>query len=111
MNIAARAYVGKLSPDDWTDSCLCPALTSIQFSATVKTIGDGAFKGCTTLRDINIPAGVISIGTKAFGSSKMKATHVEWNGRRCSEFNSDTEPNGWEKDSPFPFYCKTQAAE
>lgn len=43
-------------------------LTKVSFSGTtnLKTIGDGAFSGCTSLASITIPAGVQAIGANAF---------------------------------------------
>mgnify|MGYP002802550227 CR=1 FL=1 len=44
----------------------CSSLTSINIPDSVTSIGDSAFGGCTSLTSINIPDSVTSIGSEAF---------------------------------------------
>ena len=46
----------------------CTSLPSIDIPASVTSIGDNAFVGCTSLTRIDIPTGVTSIGDDAFAS-------------------------------------------
>ena len=46
----------------------CSSLTSITIPDSVTSIGEYAFCGCSSLESINIPDGVTSIGVVAFGS-------------------------------------------
>lgn len=60
------------SENDWTVSgigrgCFSESkLTSVKLPATIKTIGDYAFYGCTALEKIELPDGLTSIGRNAF---------------------------------------------
>ena len=60
------------SENDWTVSgigrgCFSESkLTSVKLPATIKTIGDYAFYGCTALEKIELPDGLTSIGEYAF---------------------------------------------
>ncbi|GHU77030.1 hypothetical protein FACS189461_5210 [Spirochaetia bacterium] len=44
----------------------CTGLTSVSIPAGVTSIGNRAFEGCTGLTSVSIPAGVTSIGNRAF---------------------------------------------
>lgn len=44
----------------------CKNLQSIKFPTTLKSIGEGAFKGCSQLAEVTIPEGVTEIGGHAF---------------------------------------------
>ena len=44
----------------------CSSLTSIEIPSSVTSIGDGAFSGCSSLTSIEIPSSVTSIGDTAF---------------------------------------------
>ena len=44
----------------------CTGLTSVTIPASVRTIGDNAFRGCTGLTTVTIPASVRTIGDNAF---------------------------------------------
>jgi len=46
----------------------CTELRDITIPASVLSIGDGAFFGCTALNNITIPASVKTIGNNAFGN-------------------------------------------
>ena len=46
----------------------CTGLTSVEIPATVKIIGNGAFDGCSSLRVIRIGKGIEEIGSKAFAN-------------------------------------------
>ena len=55
----------------------CPqGLTSIQIPNSVKTIGGGAFSGCTGLAGITIPDSVTSIGGGAFDRCGLKSVAI-----------------------------------
>ena len=45
----------------------CSGLTSLTLPATITTIGKYAFEDCTGLTSLNLPAGITSIGRRAFG--------------------------------------------
>lgn len=44
----------------------CPALTAVDFSDTVKTIGDESFMRCIGLKTLALPSSIESIGSEAF---------------------------------------------
>lgn len=44
----------------------CYSLTDVQMEEGIRTIGDGAFAYCENLRNITIPASVVSIGANVF---------------------------------------------
>jgi hypothetical protein len=48
----------------------CSSLTDFTIPASVTNIGDWAFSGCLSLTDITIPESVTSIGKKAFSNCK-----------------------------------------
>ena len=58
----------------------CTSLTSVTIPNSVTTIGERAFRGCESLTSVTIPAGVTSIGLGAF----------EW----CRRLTSVTIPDG-----------------
>lgn len=49
----------------------CNTLKSIEIPAGVTEIGSSAFSGCELLKSIIIPEGVVSIGTNAFSECKL----------------------------------------
>ena len=52
-------------------------LTEVTFAKGVTSIGNGAFRECSSLADITIPEGVTSIGIKAFrGCSSLAAITI-----------------------------------
>ena len=55
----------------------CSGLTSIEIPAGVTSIGDSVFEGCSGLTSIEIPAGVTSIGDSAFsGCSGLTSIEI-----------------------------------
>ena len=52
------------------------AMTSINISASVTSIGVGAFSGCTGLTSIEIPSSVTSIGESAFIGSNLTSIEI-----------------------------------
>ena len=55
----------------------CTSLASITIPAGVKTIGDGAFKECTSLKSIKLPKDLTSIGRWAFdGCSNLASIEI-----------------------------------
>ena len=70
----------------------CSRLTSLNLPAGITSIGDHAFWGCSGLTSLNLPAGITSIGDRAF-----------WN---CSGLTSLTLPAGITKIGSSAFsYC------
>ena len=68
----------------------CSGLTSLTLPATITTIGKYAFEDCTGLTSLNLPAGITSIGRRAFGG--------------CSGLTSLTLPAGITSISDYAFY-------
>ena len=68
----------------------CSGLTSLTLPATITTIGKYAFEDCTGLTSLNLPAGITSIGRRAFGG--------------CSGLTSLTLPAGITSISDEAFY-------
>ena len=55
----------------------CSSLTSITIPSSVTSIGNGAFEGCSSLTSITIPSSVTSIGIGAFqGCSSMTSITI-----------------------------------
>ena len=55
-----------------TKTSNCSSLTKIALSDNLKMIGNGAFKGCSSLKSISIPASVILIDSYAFSSTAIE---------------------------------------
>ena len=68
----------------------CSGLTSLTLPATITTIGKYAFEDCTGLTSLNLPAGITSIGRRAFGG--------------CSGLTSLTLPAGITKIAGSTFF-------
>ena len=70
----------------------CTSLTSIEIPEGVISIGDSAFFGCTNLTSIEIPEDVISIGDSAFVNCicdiKYHGTKDQWDAISISEDDS-----------------------
>ena len=57
----------------------CSSLKSIDIPNSVTTIGSHAFDGCWALKSINIPNSVTTIGASAFeGCSSLQSIHLHW---------------------------------
>ena len=55
----------------------CSGLTSLTLPAGITKIGNGAFEGCSGLTSLNLPAGITSIGWYAFqGCSGLTSIYV-----------------------------------
>jgi len=54
----------------------CPALTDVKLSADTTIIDMGAFWGCTSLAEIEIPGKVTSIGQNAFMDTALTEVHI-----------------------------------
>ena len=67
----------------------CSSLTSIKISNSVTSIGNWAFYGCTGLTSIDIPNSVTWIGSSAFYECSS-LTSVVWNVKKCSDFSSSS---------------------
>ena len=61
--IAGHAFAER---DDDLGYMGCAALTAVNFPASLKTIGDGAFKNCTALTTFSVPDSVTYLGDYAF---------------------------------------------
>ncbi len=68
----------------------CTSLTSVPIPASVTSIGSSAFSGCTSLTSVTIPASVTSIGDYAFSS--------------CGSLTSVTIPNSVTSIGEYAFY-------
>ena len=65
----------------------CSSLTSVTIPNSVTSIGEGAFHGCSGLTSITIPNSVTSIGDYAFYDCS-NITSVEWNAKNCQNFSN-----------------------
>ena len=65
----------------------CSSLTSVTIPNSVTSIGEGAFRGCSGLTSITIPNSVTSIGDYAFYDCS-NITSVEWNAKNCQNFSN-----------------------
>ena len=73
----------------------CSSLTSITIPNSVTSIGDYAFGGCSSLTSITIPNSVTSIGSSAFeGCSNI--TSVTWNAKNCNSYNFGSQVTSFE---------------
>lgn len=53
-------------------------ITSVSLPSTLTYINDGAFKGCTKLVSVNIPAGVKLYGTTFYGCTSLKSVVIPY---------------------------------
>ncbi|GMO52155.1 MAG: hypothetical protein Ta2G_10020 [Termitinemataceae bacterium] len=61
----------------------CTSITSVSIPASVTSIGDWAFLRCTSLTSVSIPAGVTSIGSYAFeGCTGLTAIQLDTNNKK-----------------------------
>ena len=55
----------------------CTSLSGVSIPSTVTEIGDSAFNGCTSLTGVNIPSNVTEIGNRAFADcSKLETVNM-----------------------------------
>lgn len=88
-------------------------ITRITLPKTVEIIGENAFSGCSSLREINIPEGVREIGAHAF-SSCLKLTEIripphvneigKWAFASCTNIASVILPHGITEIKEKTFY-------
>ena len=64
--IGAHCFSGYVEEDWWDSTYYCPEVTLTVENAKLETIGDYAFYQNVYVEDIEIPAGVLSIGNYAF---------------------------------------------
>lgn len=70
-------------------------ITSVEIPASITSIGDYAFYGCTSLRQIDIPSTVKHIGVEAFtGTPFLGEFEINGDEMMLISFNADTCPNG-----------------
>ena len=70
-------------------------ITSVEIPASVTSIGDYAFYGCTSLKQINIPSTVKHIGVEAFTGTPFLGEYLESSSAFVlKSFNTETCPNG-----------------
>ena len=83
----------------------CSSLTSITLPNSVTSIGESAFNSCSALTSITLPNSVTSIGGDAFyGCSAL--TSVVWNAKNCAGWNYDTAPFSNISDNITSFYFR-----
>ena len=77
-NANYSSYYGSLYNKDKTEFIrVAGGVSTVEILDTVKSIGDNAFYGCTSLTSINIPEGVTSIGDGAFsGCSSLESITI-----------------------------------
>lgn len=54
----------------------CTSLTEVYLPDTVKSIGNGAFSGCTALRQLRIPSGLDTVGLKITQNCENLEYHI-----------------------------------
>ncbi len=76
----------------------------IPADGSVTSIGDGAFKNCSSLSEITIPNSITSIGNAAFaGCTSMRK--ITFNGT-VSEWNAIAKSENWDEDThSFTVHC------
>ena len=65
----------------------CSSLTSVTIPNSVTSIGNSAFSGCNSLTSVTIPESVTSIGNNAFKNCSSLTT-LNFNAVNCSDFAS-----------------------
>jgi len=81
------------------------ALNAIDLPSSLKTIGESAFVGCSSLTEITIPSGVTSIGNRAFSDCTNLKSYIDYAdpkqignnlfGKHSSELVVYCEPTGY----------------
>ena len=81
-------------------------LKNINLPVRLKTIGDAAFYGCTSLTSITIPDSVIYVGHSAFEDAPL--TSIVWNAKKCEDFFWKTGAGDGGRPSQHPFMGSTK---
>ncbi|MBR2047544.1 MAG: leucine-rich repeat protein [Oscillospiraceae bacterium] len=87
------------------------ALTAVSFPSTLTAIDDSCFSGCTSLKEIALPEGLLHIGVSAFNSSGLTRVEIPdtvtniWESafRNCDSLVSIRLPSGLQSADNYAF--------
>ena len=68
----------------------CSSLASVVIPDSVTSIGKSAFRGCSSLTSVEIPDSVTTIGNGAFYNCS-KLTEIQFNAKSCADFTNNSE--------------------